>query len=417
MTDLGLDRAAAALMYRAERLQEKGQLQQALRYFERVLSTHAGCQEAAVNARMIHEQLSEQAGTMPVIRENEVATPAPVAQAPMALQTAEMQISETFHDCERYEAYWSQGDMDDAMLQKAKDMLEKHGISTPFVALVSNTTEKYTPPVHEDPWMDATYTCRAVVRVTFPLQALRPQHTASHIAGAGATEFASLFASIAAAHGTSTVALESASGNRSDGIRSLPSAGSPSPASAAVSQAGVQSSVGGVGGAQVEAALPKLHLLEYSRTPRCFHDALLERKELSECVRLLEASSLASELDGGLKIFVPPELYGMTVSALKSRSERLQSRHVVASDSYVQAVREAIAGIPSKHQVRVKSATSLEGSGSLQQDEVGAAALFDDELFPVEVKHTFLHIAVPSSVRSDSNSDGTAHTAPPALGA
>lgn len=61
MRELGLDRASARLLYRAERLQEKGQLEQALRYFAQVLATRPDCEEAAVNSRMIREMLAEQA--------------------------------------------------------------------------------------------------------------------------------------------------------------------------------------------------------------------------------------------------------------------------------------------------------------------------------------------------------------------
>lgn len=36
------------------------------------------------------------------------------------------------------------------------------------MTLVENRVEEYTPRVDEDPWMDTMYTCRAIVRVTFP---------------------------------------------------------------------------------------------------------------------------------------------------------------------------------------------------------------------------------------------------------
>jgi hypothetical protein len=45
---LGLDGGTAALLVRAERLQEKGQLRQALKYYEVVLSACPECPEAVV---------------------------------------------------------------------------------------------------------------------------------------------------------------------------------------------------------------------------------------------------------------------------------------------------------------------------------------------------------------------------------
>jgi len=58
--ELGMDAATAALMYRAERLQEKGQLRQALCYFKEVLRSKPDCTEAQVNCRMLDEQLQQQ---------------------------------------------------------------------------------------------------------------------------------------------------------------------------------------------------------------------------------------------------------------------------------------------------------------------------------------------------------------------
>jgi len=59
MNELGLDRTTAVLMQRAERLQERGQLSQALWYFQEVLLQRPNCQEAAVNIRMVNSMLDE----------------------------------------------------------------------------------------------------------------------------------------------------------------------------------------------------------------------------------------------------------------------------------------------------------------------------------------------------------------------
>jgi len=59
---VGLDRGTAALLFRAERLQEKGQLRQALKYYEAVLSTFPDCPEAVVNARITRDLLAEDKG-------------------------------------------------------------------------------------------------------------------------------------------------------------------------------------------------------------------------------------------------------------------------------------------------------------------------------------------------------------------
>lgn len=164
MNDLNLDRATAALMYRAERLQEKGQLQQALRYFERVLANHQDCQEAAVNARMIREQLADAPRLEPVQEE------ARDAEASPKLQTANMPLTVIRQDSEKWDVYWTESELRDAVLGEANRKLQKVGIVTPFLEIVSMDIETYTPSVHDDPWMDTRYTCRAVVRATFPPQ-------------------------------------------------------------------------------------------------------------------------------------------------------------------------------------------------------------------------------------------------------
>ena len=162
MGDLNLDRATAALMYRAERLQEKGQLQQALKYFERVLAT-CHCEEAAVNARMIREQLAEAQPRLEPVQEEAGHAG---TSAPGRLQTADMPVTVTCRDSEQYEVSYTEAMLRDAVLNTARRDLENAGIVTPFLEITTLNIEEYTPPFHEDPWMDTLYTCRAVVRAT-----------------------------------------------------------------------------------------------------------------------------------------------------------------------------------------------------------------------------------------------------------
>eukprot|EP00747_Dinoflagellata_sp_TGD_P181108 gnl/TRDRNA2_/TRDRNA2_34617_c0_seq1.p1 gnl/TRDRNA2_/TRDRNA2_34617_c0~~gnl/TRDRNA2_/TRDRNA2_34617_c0_seq1.p1 ORF type:complete len:224 (-),score=50.17 gnl/TRDRNA2_/TRDRNA2_34617_c0_seq1:331-1002(-) len=51
--DQGLDDKSAHILLRAERLQDKGQIDQALVYYQEVLSANPGCTEARVNVDMI----------------------------------------------------------------------------------------------------------------------------------------------------------------------------------------------------------------------------------------------------------------------------------------------------------------------------------------------------------------------------
>jgi len=177
MNDLSLDRGAAAMMYRAERLQEKGQLQQALRYFDRVLASHPTCEEAAVNARMIREQLAEEGSSQRLapVTEEEVQPPVAAATAAVALPSTTMEFIFECVEKEEWDAYYSEEDLRKAALDEARRRLEEDGIRTPFVQLESFDVKTWTLPVDIDPWMDSHHTCHAVVRVSFPPVGATPQ--------------------------------------------------------------------------------------------------------------------------------------------------------------------------------------------------------------------------------------------------
>eukprot|EP00930_Biecheleria_cincta_P007252 TRINITY_DN108447_c0_g1_i1.p1 TRINITY_DN108447_c0_g1~~TRINITY_DN108447_c0_g1_i1.p1 ORF type:complete len:196 (+),score=37.19 TRINITY_DN108447_c0_g1_i1:59-646(+) len=57
--ELSLDLARAQLLRRAEKLQEKGQVQQALQYYREVLTAYPNCREAQMNVEMIKRNNSE----------------------------------------------------------------------------------------------------------------------------------------------------------------------------------------------------------------------------------------------------------------------------------------------------------------------------------------------------------------------
>eukprot|EP00931_Biecheleriopsis_adriatica_P115839 TRINITY_DN91595_c0_g1_i1.p1 TRINITY_DN91595_c0_g1~~TRINITY_DN91595_c0_g1_i1.p1 ORF type:complete len:215 (-),score=40.62 TRINITY_DN91595_c0_g1_i1:108-752(-) len=63
--EYGLDDIHAKILYRAERLQEKGQVDQALTYFQAVLAAYPMCKEAEINVRMIQQQKHGSSGARP----------------------------------------------------------------------------------------------------------------------------------------------------------------------------------------------------------------------------------------------------------------------------------------------------------------------------------------------------------------
>lgn len=439
MSDLNLDKPAAMLMYRAERLQEKGQLQQALRYFDRVLATNPDCDEAVVNARMLREELSQQAPSLPPISEHVPITP--VQQPPPSLQTVDFSVTFTRRDCEQYDSYWAESALNDAALTEARTLMQKHGVSTPFLMLVQNDIEIGTPDVHDDPWMDNTYTCRATVRATFPPPAT--QNTAATPVATAAAPLAGLFGGESAglvegqsaelfqgysqrlpasSNSTNAPQFDACSEDPHDGSNAeketLPKVQSDS-ATAATKE--TQGDFMCAGPPVHRDPSPSLHLLEYTRTPVCFDRALIECQELADCIASLRTQGFAVQRESGLKVFVPPELYNLAVAALELHGEeRLRSRHILASDEFVEIVRAVLAKLPSKQQVKQKAVTSLECSLQADQEETMPVAEVSkngdddaEEDGPVEIKHTFLHIRIPSSLYSDSSAK--ANTAPASL--
>merc|ERR1712129_332461 len=53
----------------------------------------------------------------------------------------------------------------------------------------------------------------------------------------------------------------------------------------------------------------KIYLLEFSRDPKSYHEALLECDELQCCRKALIAHGFHPELPCGAKVFVPPETF------------------------------------------------------------------------------------------------------------
>lgn len=194
-----------------------------------------------------------------------------------------------------------------------------------------------------------------------------------------------------------------------------------------------------------EQACP-FHLFEFSRHPQVLRAALLEGEQLKECRDLLSKHGLAPELPCGAKVFVRPEHFGAVLAALEGHD--LKPWHVVAEEVFQEAVMASVRGLPSREQVREKSRSSLKVPPSCSGCRAAGAGLrcghcrkafycsrkcqathysqhraactsgsdtpatpfwsaFDT---PIVVKHTYIHVVVPSSLRSEPDSQKTAST-------
>jgi len=138
-------------------------------------------------------------------------------------------------------------------------------------------------------------------------------------------------------------------------------------------------------GTSVNAAVSVLpsaiYLIEFKRSPKELLVALTcAPNDLAECRDALVHQGFNPVLKGGAKIFVRPEHYPSVVAYLKGRP--LKPRHVV---------------IAAEFEANLNSAISDIGKGVIAKAKTPVSDLV--------VKRTFIDIPMPSSLRSEPNSD------------
>jgi hypothetical protein len=116
---------------------------------------------------------------------------------------------------------------------------------------------------------------------------------------------------------------------------------------------------------------PQVHLLEYSRTPASFQQALVSLPEVAQCIQ-------PTRLSCGALVFVSSH-YDEVVASIQA--EKLKPRHVVAEAQFVPAITAAVQGLEYQAKLREKTRRPL-----LVAPEV------------VLLKNTFLHIKEQSSL-------------------
>jgi len=187
-------------------------------------------------------------------------------------------------------------------------------------------------------------------------------------------------------------------------------------------------------GTEIDDELPEdavsVKVVQYSRNLQCLRDTLLEGESLAACRKALCDCGLSSELPSGAKIFVHPEHYEPVLAAIKSAELVLKPFHVIVSDDFEDLVTAATSSLPSRAQVREKASFSVHCppvceacmaqnprfkcsqcgkamycSRACQknhwQTHVGLCET-DDALSIV--KTTFIHVDLPSSLRSAPSS-------------
>jgi hypothetical protein len=115
------------------------------------------------------------------------------------------------------------------------------------------------------------------------------------------------------------------------------------------------------------------------------------------------------KLESGTRLYLLPGQYQSVLQAIADMN--LQSRHVVASSSFIDTILTAVAAISTRDQVHEKSNTrqhiGLENSCHGTSADVAKETERVVEA-PVLVKNTFIHIPLPSLLRfgfTSSSSD------------
>ena len=139
---IGLDPVSAGMFYQAERLQEKGQLRQAVKYYERVLRNYPNCIEATTNVTIIRELLVDEDE-----REQEKESNKEREKEPTSSTTnnssivTEMDIS--WHGYEDM-IFGSPPDPSYCAYDAAKKHMKSNGYGGSLLKLLENTIHDYT---------------------------------------------------------------------------------------------------------------------------------------------------------------------------------------------------------------------------------------------------------------------------------
>jgi len=132
-------------------------------------------------------------------------------------------------------------------------------------------------------------------------------------------------------------------------------------------------------------------LLEVDRTLSTLRNALLAGDELANVRDALESHGYAVELPSGVKVFVRPEQYNSVITAVEDMD--LKPRHIVVSQELEHLVVSVI-GAVKRTTVKRRRVTTTQPSFCIWR---GAKV-------SVEVKRTFIHLEIPSSLPSGPSS-------------
>lgn len=135
-------------------------------------------------------------------------------------------------------------------------------------------------------------------------------------------------------------------------------------------------------------------LLKFSRRPAALQKMLLEADELAPCRSALEAQGFSVTLPSGAKMLVQPDHYGPALEAIRLYSLNLHPNHVLVEPNLERMVIGLAKKLCGRESVYPKSKDVLP---------LEFATVTHNEAEQVVISRTFVHIRVPSSLRSESD--------------
>lgn len=152
-------------------------------------------------------------------------------------------------------------------------------------------------------------------------------------------------------------------------------------------------------------------LLEFSRNPEVFRDALEHGEALQECREAMLGAGFQTALPGGAHLFVLPDLVPIALAAISQQGLTLNRRHVIVDQESEAQVMRAVKSLPSRAQVRRKNREAVqlpppdpqsEGCVDVSEADDVEAVIFDkrDWIKLIVVKRTFIHVPIPASIYS-----------------